>query len=347
MTNNNTIQQYVRKNILQLAPYASARHEFEGEADIFLDANENPFDTGLNRYPDPLQHELKQRLSAVKNVPVEHIFLGNGSDEAIDLLIRIFCEPRIDHIITLPPTYGMYQVSAGIADVEVKTISLTPDFQPNVEAILKASNKHSKILFLCSPNNPSGNDIEPVLIHQLLQQFQGIVVIDEAYNDFSRHPSFSQQLAQYPNLVVLQTFSKAWGIAAVRLGMAYASKEIIALFNKVKAPYNLNILTQRMALEVLEKYEQVEQWVKEILEEKTRLETQLTVLPFVQQVFASSANFLLVKVDDPDHLYRYLVEQKIIVRNRSKVPLCEGCLRITVGTPLENNRLIATLEKYQ
>ncbi len=346
MIKNNAIQQYVRKNILQLAPYASARHEFEGEADIFLDANENPFDTGLNRYPDPLQHELKQRLSAVKNVPVEHIFLGNGSDEAIDLLIRIFCEPRIDHIITLPPTYGMYQVSASIADVEVKTVTLTPDFQPNVAAIVAASNEHSKILFLCSPNNPSGNDIEPVLIHQLLQQFQGIVVIDEAYIDFSKHPSFSQQLAQYPNLVVLQTFSKAWGIAAVRLGMAYASQEIIALLNKVKAPYNLNILTQRMALDVLEKHEQVGKWVKEIETERTRLERQLPLLPFVQQVFASSANFLLVKVDNPDHLYRYLVEQKIIVRNRSKVPLCQGCLRITVGTPKENNRLIDALSNY-
>ncbi len=341
-----TIQQYVRKNILNLAPYSSARHEFKGEADVFLDANENPFDTGLNRYPDPLQHNLKQQLSIIKNVPTENIFLGNGSDEAIDLLIRIFCEPRIDHIITVPPTYGMYKVSANIADVEVREVLLNPDFQPNIEAILTACDKHSKLLFLCSPNNPTGNDINPTLVAALIEQFDGIVVVDEAYIDFSKQPSFSSLLLQYPNLVIMQTFSKAWGMAAVRLGMAYASKEIIELFNKVKPPYNVNLLTQKAALAALVNYDTYKTNTASILHEREKLLPSLANFDFVEQIYPSAANFLLVKVEEPNRLYDHLVHQKIIVRNRSQVPLCDGCLRITVGTQSENQRLLEALRFY-
>lgn len=344
MTNN--ITTLVRKNILELKPYSSARHEFEGDAEVYLDANENPFENGLNRYPDPFQQEVKQLLSNIKRVPVEHIFLGNGSDEAIDLLIRIFCEPRIDHIITLPPTYGMYKVSASIADVAVKSVLLRPNFQPDVGAILKIANEHSKLLFVCSPNNPTGNNVEVALIEELLTKFKGIVVIDEAYSDFAARPSFNQRLLEYPNLVVLQTFSKAWGMAGIRLGIAYANPSIIQLFNKVKPPYNVNVLTQQSAVQQLQKYEQQQANVQLLLSERAKLETQLAKFDFIQQVHPSDTNFILMKVNEPLELYRYLIEHKIIVRNRSTVPLCEGCLRITVGTPEENLALLTTLHQY-
>jgi len=334
----------VRKNIRQLTPYSSARSEFKGAAEIFLDANENPFETGLNRYPDPLQWKLKERVSALKGVPVEQIFLGNGSDEAIDLVVRIFCEPRVDHIITLPPTYGMYQVSADIADVAVVGIPLTADFQPDVEAILAAANPQSKILFICTPNNPTGNNVDLETIQTLAQRFPGIVVVDEAYTDFSDQPSCLTLLSDLPNLVVFQTFSKAWGLAGLRLGMAFASKEIIGLFNKVKPPYNLNQLTQQAALKILtEDVAKKDEMVQTLLQERAQLILALQNLPFVEKIYPSDANFILVKVDNAVAWYQFLVEKGIIVRSRANVRLIEGSLRITVGRPDENAALINAL----
>lgn len=341
------IAKLVRKNILQLKPYSSARHEFEGIADIYLDANENPFGDGLNRYPDPLQHAVKTRISQIKQVRESRIFLGNGSDEAIDLLIRIFCEPGEDHIIIMPPTYGMYRVAADISDVGVREVPLKFDYQPNVEGVLEAADKQSKLLFLCSPNNPTGNDIHPEHIEKLAGEFPGIVVVDEAYIDFSPRKSCTKMLADYPNLVVLQTFSKAWGMAGIRLGMAFASQEIIGLFNKVKPPYNISQLTQQRALKAMEHPESIEKIVEKLLTEKENLADALAEFDFVEIVHHSDANFLLVKVEDPRHLYRYLKDKGIIVRDRSRVHLCEGSLRITVGTPEENRRLINTLEQYR
>lgn len=340
------IQSLVRENIKKLVPYSSARSEFKGNADIFLDANENPFETGLNRYPDPLQWQLKEQISTLKRVPIENIFLGSGSDEVIDLAIRIFCEPKEDHIITLPPTYGMYQVSADVANVDVCKIPLTGDFQPDVEAILKVVNAHSKILFLCTPNNPTANTFTVALIEQLLRSFTGIIIVDEAYIDFSSEESCLRFLEKYPNLIVMQTFSKAWGLAGIRLGMAFASTEIIQLFNKVKLPYNINQLTQEAALEALGKQTQQQVWVQKILEQRELLKTQLANLEFVENVYPSQTNYLLTKVNNPKKIYQYLIQKKIIVRDRSKVLMCEGCLRFTVGTPLENKRLIEALLMY-
>ncbi len=335
-----------RKNIQTLKPYSSARHEFEGTAEIFLDANENPFDNGMNRYPDPLQTAVKNRIQEIKGIAPKNIFLGNGSDEAIDLLMRIFCEPGEDHIITLPPTYGMYQVSADICGVEVKKINLTADFQPDVKAVLAVANKHSKILFICSPNNPTGNAIDKNSIEELIRNFAGIVVIDEAYIDFSAGESATAFIGQYPNVVILQTFSKAWGMAGIRLGMAFASEEIISLFNKVKPPYNINVLTQKTALDGMADAEGVYEKVNTILAERTRLEELLPNFSFVQKVYSSDANFLLAKVDQPNELYQYLVEKGIVIRNRSTVVLCDGCLRFTIGQPTENNDLLEALAAF-
>lgn len=342
-----TIHQLVRPNIQKMVAYASARHEFTGQASIFLDANENPFDTGFNRYPDPLQKAVKAKISALKNVPIEQIFLGNGSDEAIDLLIRIFCEPRIDHILTLPPTYGMYKVSAAVSDVAVKRVNLTTDYQPRVDAILAAATPQSKILFICSPNNPTGNSIQLDLIEQLLQEFEGIVVVDEAYIDFASQRSTISFLAKYPNLVVLQTFSKAWGLAGIRLGMAFASKEIIDLFNKVKPPYNVNQLTQEAALKALEEQTTQKLWVSMILEQRTVIADALKQLLIVEKVYPSDANFILAKFQQPRKIYEYLIQQGIIIRDRSKVVLCEDCLRITVGKSNENQMLIKILSELK
>lgn len=341
----NRITDLVRKNIQKLTPYSSARSEFKGTAEVFLDANENPFDTGYNRYPDPLQLKLKAKIAALKGVPIENIFLGNGSDEAIDLLIRIFCEPSKDHILTLPPTYGMYKVSAAISDIEIKTVPLNKQFQPRVNRILKAANAHSKILFLCSPNNPTGNSFDFKRMKRLLEGFKGIVVVDEAYIDFAEQASCTTLLKKYPNLVVMQTFSKAWGLAGIRLGMAFASKEIIGYFNKVKPPYNVNQLTQEAAMRSLNKGKKQQKWLKMILDERAVLQKELKKLPYVQKVYPTDANFILVKMDNPNEMYKYLVKQKIIVRNRSTVLLCDGCLRITVGTKEENKRLLAALKK--
>ncbi len=340
------IANLVRPNIRKLVPYSSARSEFKGKAEVFLDANENPFETGLNRYPDPLQWKLKAAISRLKGVPAEQIFLGNGSDEAIDLVVRIFCEPRQDHILILPPTYGMYQVSADIADVGIRSVSLTPDFQPDVDAILAAADEHSKILFICSPNNPTGNDVELERIRILCAQFKGIVVVDEAYIDFSNQASCTSLLSEFPNLIVLQTFSKAWGMAGIRLGMAFASTEIIQLFNKVKPPYNINQLTQQIALETLEtSQDDYQQLLSTLLSERERLIKGLDELNFVEKIFPTDANFILVKMDDPNGTYQYLVEEGIIVRNRNSVHLCAGSLRITVGRPEENDALLTALNK--
>ncbi len=340
------IANLVRPNIRKLVPYSSARSEFKGKAEVFLDANENPFETGLNRYPDPLQWKLKAAISQLKGVPAEQIFLGNGSDEAIDLVVRIFCEPRQDHILILPPTYGMYQVSADIADVGICSVSLTPDFQPDVDAILAAADEHSKILFICSPNNPTGNDVELDRIRSLCAQFKGIVVVDEAYIDFSQQASCTSLLSEFSNLIVLQTFSKAWGMAGIRLGMAFASTEIIQLFNKVKPPYNINQLTQQIALEALEtSQDDYRQLLSTLLSERERLIKGLGELNFVEKIFPSDANFILVKMDDPNGTYQYLVEEGIIVRNRNSVHLCAGSLRITVGRPEENDALLTALNK--
>ena len=336
----------VRPNIRELKPYASARSEFSGQAEIFLDANENPFETGLNRYPDPLQKELKARISQLKGVPGDQIFLGNGSDEVIDLLIRIFCEPKEDHILILPPTYGMYKVSADIANVGIREVPLTQSYQLQVDKIVEKGGPHSKLLFICHPNNPTGNNMRMEDIEAILKTFPGIVVVDEAYIDFSSLVSCTQYLSQYPNLVVMQTFSKAWGLAGIRLGMAFASPEIIAYFNKVKPPYNINILTQETALKALENEGQKSNWVKDLLDQRAYLNQELSQLKLIKTVKPTDTNFILVEVDDPKAIYTYLINQKVIVRDRSKVLNCEGCLRITVGAPEENKRLIEALKGF-
>ncbi|MEM8906643.1 MAG: histidinol-phosphate transaminase [Bacteroidota bacterium] len=349
LNSNKTINlmQLVRPNVLQMQAYSSARSEFTGQADIYLDANENPYESGLNRYPDPLQRALKKKIAQLKKVAPEQIFLGNGSDEAIDLLLRIFCRPGVDQIITLPPTYGMYKVSAALCDVAVKTVPLQANFQPNVPAILDASDPQTKMLFLCHPNNPTGNLLEEAAIIQLLENFPGLVVIDEAYIDFSNEKSNVRLLKQFPNLVVLQTFSKSWGLAGIRLGMAFASESIIALFNKVKPPYNLNSLTQTAALEALKQSATKDLHLQQILEQRDVLQQQLSGFEFVVKIYPSATNFLLVKVLEPQALYQFLLTQKIIVRDRSKTLLCDHCLRFTVGTPAENQQLLQVLQQYQ
>ena len=343
------INQLVRPNILKMKAYSSARDEFKGAASVFLDANENPYENdGLNRYPDPLAMAVKNEIAKLKNVKAENIFLGNGSDEVIDVLIRIFCEPRVDNIVTLPPTYGMYQVSADTADVAVCMVNLTPDFQPNIEEILRGADGHSKILFICSPNNPTANNIEPSKLLNLLNSFNGIAVIDEAYIDFSTQQSCIDWLETFPNLVVMQTFSKAWGMAGMRLGMAFASKEIIDLMNKVKAPYNVNELTQRAALDLLKnKAAKKDAAVKEILAEREKMASILRGYAFVEKVYPSDANFLLVKIPQPNEMYQWFLTHGIVVRNRANVTLCEGCLRLTVGTPEENATLLKAFKESQ
>ena len=343
------INQLVRPNILKMKAYSSARDEFKGAASVFLDANENPYDNdGLNRYPDPLAMAVKNEIAKLKDVKAENIFLGNGSDEVIDVLIRIFCEPRVDNIVTLPPTYGMYQVSADTADVAVCMVNLTPDFQPNIEEIVTGADEHSKILFICSPNNPTANNIEPSKLLNLLNAFNGIVVVDEAYIDFSTQQSCIDWLETFPNLVVMQTFSKAWGMAGMRLGMAFASKEIINLMNKVKAPYNVNELTQRAALDLLKnKAAKKDAAVKEILAEREKMASILRGYAFVEKVYPSDANFLLVKIPQPNAMYQWLLTHGIVVRNRNNVVLCEDCLRLTVGTPEENAILMKAFKESQ
>lgn len=340
------IEKLLRENIRSLQPYSCARDEFKGEASVYLDANENPYNAPFNRYPDPLQWEVKEQISKIKQVQAENIFLGNGSDEPIDLLYRAFCEPRVDNVVAIEPTYGMYKVSAAINDVEYRKVLLDEKFQFSADKLLAATNLYTKIIWLCSPNNPTGNSLNRDEIIKLLSSFEGIVVVDEAYIDFASEASFSEKLTQFPNLVILQTFSKAWGSAAIRLGMAFASLEIIAVLNKIKYPYNINILTQKQALKALKNAEQVNEWVKTLLEERTVLVEALQKLPFVQHIYPTDANFVLVKVDDANAVYQYLVNKSIIVRNRNTVSLCLGCVRITVGTPGENKILLDELKQF-
>lgn len=344
------LNKLVRENIKKLKPYSSARSEFSGVAQVFLDANENAFGSPLtkwyNRYPDPLQWELKRKISTIKNIAAENILLGNGSDECIDLLIRAFCDPLKDNIIICPPTYGMYEVYAHINDVPVKEVPLLPNFQINLEGLENAIDQNTKLIFFCSPNNPTGNSMEREDIEMVLNNFDGIVVIDEAYINYSRSRSFIAELKDYPNLVVMQTFSKAWGLAALRLGMNFASTEIIDILNKIKPPYNINQATQELSLKALDHLEDVNTMIRDTVEERENLVKSLVQLPLVQKVYPSDANFVLTKMKDATAIYNYLKEKGIIVRNRSNVILCEDCLRITVGTPKENVQLIEALKNY-
>lgn len=339
----------LRPHIAKLQPYTSARDEYTGTEGVFLDANENPFGSittqDFNRYPDPYQSQLKAKISEIKQVRPSQIFLGNGSDEAIDLLFRAFCRPGIDNVILLPPTYGMYEVSASINDIKIQKTPLTEDFQLQPDKILEKADAHSKILFICSPNNPSANKVKREAIMELLQHFNGLVVVDEAYIDFSDEPSFTTRLDEFPNLLVMQTFSKAWGLASLRLGMAFASESIIQILNKIKPPYNISGLTQETVLEAIQDLSKVKKMIEEILQERDFLTSELEKLSFVQKIHPSHANFLLVKIPNAGKVYDLLIEEKIIVRNRSKVLLCEDCLRITVGTRTENMSLLNALQK--
>ena len=342
------LKKLVRKNIWELAPYSCARDEYSGvDASVFLDANENPYNGPINRYPDPLQKTLKQEIAKVKGVGEEHIFCGNGSDEAIDLVYRIFCNPGVDNAVAIDPSYGMYKVCADVNNVEYRKVQLDADFQIHADDMLQVADNHTKLAFICTPNNPTGNDMSHAEVEKLLQNFGGIVVVDEAYFDFSEQPSFTQLLDKYPNLIVLQTFSKAWGCAAIRLGLAFASTEIIGLFNKVKYPYNVNMLTQKQALEALRNAQQTKEWVKILKEERTRLMQRFAELSLTEKVFPSDANFFLARVSDANAIYKYLVGEGIIVRNRHTVTLCGNCLRITIGTPEENDTLIEALKQWK
>lgn len=336
----------VRPNIWKLTPYSSARNEYSGhEAHVFLDANENPYNSPLNRYPDPLQTELKKNISKIKLVPEDCIFLGNGSDEAIDLIYRIFCRPQIDNVVAIEPTYGMYKVCADINDVSYKPVLLDEHYQINAYKLLSACDKHTKIVWICSPNNPTGNNLQIGEIEKVLHAFNGIVVIDEAYSDFSTQPVFRKRIHEFKNIIVLNTMSKAWGCAAIRLGMAFARKEIIELFNKTKYPYNVNLLTQQLATDLLQNRERVEKWVNMLLTERNRLMEAFSQLPICVKVYPSDANFFLVKMSNSQSIYNYLVENGIIVRNRTNVSLCNDCLRITIGTKSENSELLGALRR--
>lgn len=346
MSTNKTfdVNAWVRPNIRAMQPYSSARDEFHGTASVFLDANENPYNAPYNRYPDPMQWRLKEKVAEIKGVPKECILLGNGSDEPIDLILRAFCEPGKECMLTVDPTYGMYQVAAEINNVTCRKVKLTSDFQIDMPAFLSQIDDTVKAIYLCSPNNPTGNSLNRKDINQILDTFKGIVVVDEAYIDFSSLPSYTKDLSKYPNLVVFQTLSKAWGAAGIRLGMAFASPEIISVLNKIKYPYNVNQLTQEKALEILNNQETMKSQLTLILSERTRLQQELTAIPCVRKIYPTDANFILVDVGDADAVYQKLVDQGIIVRNRNKVVLCAGCLRITVGTVEENTALLNALK---
>ena len=344
------LNKLTRENIKKLTPYSSARDEFSGEAKVFLDANENSLGSPLmkwyNRYPDPYQHEVKESLSKVKGITQDHIFLGNGSDECIDLLYRCFCEPGKDNVIICPPTYGMYEVSANINNIEIRKSPLLDNFQLNLVHLENLVDASTKIIWLCSPNNPTGNSLDRPDIEMVLNNFSGLVVVDEAYINFAHQKTFIQELTEYPNLIVLQTFSKAWGLAALRLGMAFASSEIIAILNKVKPPYNINQATQEMAIKALEEVGQVNDMIRELVDMREALAEVLLQMPMVEQVFPSDANFLLVRFKGARNIYEYLLTQGIVVRDRSNVKLCDDCLRITIGTELENTILVDALADY-
>ena len=352
------LQNIIRPNIKTLIAYSSARHEFTGKASVYLDANENAFGSPLlssfgegkgvryNRYPDPLQWQLKFQLARIKGVPAENIFVGNGSDEVIDLAYRIFCNPAKDNVIICPPTYGMYEVSANINDVQIKKVNLTLGFQLDVEGILNAVDDNTKLLFICSPNNPTGNNMNRADVEVLLNSFPGIVIIDEAYINYSQQKTFIQELTEYPNLIVMQTLSKAWGLAALRLGLCYASMDIIDLFNKVKPPYNVNEASQLLGIEALKDTSTVNNWIQQTVEQKDILIKAIKELTCLEKIFPSDANFILVKVKDATSLYNYLAANEVIVRNRSKDVHCNNCLRFTIGTPSENALLIKLLTNY-
>jgi len=339
------LQKLVRSNIYTLKPYSCARDEFKGEASVYLDANENPMNAPYNRYPDPLQWTLKEKIAKMKHVHPGQIMLGNGSDEPIDLVFRVFCEPKEDNVVAIEPTYGMYKVCADINNVEYCKAFLNEDFTLDADRVLAAVNEKTKVIFLCSPNNPSGNLLNRLEMLKIVENFNGIVVIDEAYIDFSTEKSWLEELSNYPNIIVLQTFSKAWGLASVRCGMAFASAEIIAYFNKVKYPYNVNLLTQNFVSEQLDHEERKNEWVKMLLEQRDYLAKELKKIPFVEKIYPTDANFLLVKVLDANAVYQQLVSKGIIVRNRNTISLCQGGLRITVGTLEENRTLMVELKK--
>jgi histidinol-phosphate aminotransferase len=345
------LNKLIRDNIKNLKPYSSARHEFVGNAAVSLDANENPYGSPLpesfNRYPDPLQWQVKFQLARIKGVPAENIFVGNGSDEVIDLAFRIFCNPQKDNVIICPPTYGMFEVSANINDVNIKKVNLLPGFQLDVEGVLNAVDANTKILFICSPNNPTGNNMKREDVEVLLNNFPGIVIVDEAYINYSNQKTFIQELTEYPNLIVMQTLSKAWGLAALRLGLCYASMDIIDVFNRVKPPYNVNKASQQLAVDALANTTQVNDWIKEVVAQKEMLIRELAAFPFIGYIYPSDANFFLMKVADADKLYKYLSDNGVIVRNRSKEVNCENCLRVTIGTPEENQQLINLLKSYE
>ncbi len=347
---NFNLEKIVRENIRKMKPYASARSEFDGQANTFLDANENSFGSATadlyNRYPDPLQKKLRQKIAGIKKINDTQLFLGNGSDEPIDLLIRACCDPGVNNIIIMPPTYGMYEVAAAINNVEVLKVPLTRSFEIDTGNVLAAINEQTRIVFICSPNNPTGNSMDQKAVKEILDTFNGLVVVDEAYIDFAPGNSMLNELAQFPNLVVLQTFSKAWGLAALRLGMAMASEEIIGLLNKIKPPYNINAATAALVSDALDNHSFINETVSRIITERTSLAKKLSVLDQVEKVFESDANFLLVKVKQAEELYRYLMKRGIIVRNRSHEKHCEGCLRITIGTEEENEKLINTINHF-
>ena len=343
-----TLQELTRPNIWSLAPYSSARNEYSGHvAHVFLDANENPYNVPFNRYPDPLQGEVKQRLAKIKGVPEERIFLGNGSDEAIDLVYRCFCEPQKDNVVAICPTYGMYEVCADINNVEYRQVMLDEHFQVTAEKLLAATDSNTKVIWICSPNNPTGNNIYREEIMKVIEQFDGLVIVDEAYIDFSSEKTMLQQLASHPNLIVLHTMSKAWGSAAIRLGMAFAQKDIIDIFNKVKYPYNVNLLTQEQAIKRLNDKISVEKWVNMLLLERGRLMQAFAELPICEKVYPTDANFFLAKMTDAQKIYDYLVNKGIIVRNRTRITLCNNCLRVTIGTKDENGELLGALRFYK
>ncbi len=341
------LKELTRPNVWALKPYSSARDEYNGaEASVFLDANENPYNTPVNRYPDPMQRELKALIAPLKGVKVENIFLGNGSDEAIDLVFRAFCCPGKDNVVAIDPTYGMYQVCADVNDVEYRKVLLDEHYQFTADNLLAAADEHTKLMFLCSPNNPTGNNLCRAEIEKLLDSFEGLVIVDEAYADFSDARSFLGDLDKYPNLIVLQTFSKAWGCAAIRLGMAFASADIIGIFSKIKYPYNVNLLTQKEAISLLQRPQEVRTWVKTLLEERARLMEEFAKLPCCVTIYPTDANFFLTKVTDAKKIYDYLVGKGIIVRNRTTVALCRDCLRITIGTRPENDALLEALRLF-
>ena len=341
------LQDLVRPNIWVLKPYSCARDEFKGlKADVLIDANENPYSNGVNRYPDPLQEQLKQLIAPLKGAAVDNIFLGNGSDEAIDLPFRIFCRPGIDNVVAIDPTYGMYEVCADINDVEYRKVPLTDTFDLDPDRLLAACDDNTKIIFICSPNNPTGNAFQREKIEHVLRSFEGIVVVDEAYSDFSAQRPLRHDLDKYPNLISLATFSKAWGAAGIRLGMAFASQDIIALFNKVKYPYNVNVLTQKKAQEILSDLTLLQRRISMIVEERAKLIRAVSLLPQCKEIYATDANFFLARMTDADSIYQYLVRKGIVVRNRNRVNLCGNCLRITIGTSAENTKLLSALRQY-